>query len=147
MLNIHSIFEIFVLYFKCLFHISNIYSQFEIFVLYPKNLCYISNICSVLKRLYSLLSLFYTSISVQCFKYSFCISNIRSSCKIFILINSFYPNQGDLLVIFQPFSNIMCAQHCGGYLEYFGKQVHGASPMADCKQTTELMASTKRRHR
>ena len=45
MLNIHSIFQIFVLYFKCLFHIlnilfyiSNIYSQFEIFVQYPKNL-------------------------------------------------------------------------------------------------------------
>ena len=97
MLNIHSIsnicsvFRMFVPYFKYLFYISNIYSQFEIFVLYPKNLCYISNICCVLKWLYSLI-LFPTSISILCFKYLFCIPNIRSNSKIFILSNSFYPN-------------------------------------------------------
>ena len=76
--NICSVFQMFVPYFKYLFYMSNIYSQFEIFVQYPRNLCYISNICSVLKWLYSLPSLFCTSISVLCFKYSFCISNIRS---------------------------------------------------------------------
>ena len=76
--NICSVFQMFVPYFKYLFYISNIYSQFEIFVQYPKNLCCISNICFVLKWLYSLPSLFCTSISVLCFKYSLCISNIRS---------------------------------------------------------------------
>ena len=79
--NICSVFQMFAPYFKYLFYLSNIYSQFEIFVQYPKNLCYISNICSVLKwlcQLYSLPSLFCTSISVLCFKYSFCISNVCS---------------------------------------------------------------------
>ena len=85
--NICSVFQMFVPYFKYLFYISNIYSQFEIFVQYPTNLCYISNICCVLKWLYSLPSLFCTSISILCFKYSLCVSNIRSNCKIFILIN------------------------------------------------------------
>ena len=90
--NICSVFQIFVPYFKYLFYISNIYSQFEIFVPCHKTLCYISNICSVLKWFYSLPSLFCISISILCFKCSFCISNIHSNCKIFILINSFYPN-------------------------------------------------------
>ena len=76
--NICSVFQMFVPYFEYLSKISNIYSQFEIFVQYPKNMCYISNICSVLKWLYSLPSLFCTSISALCFKYSFCISNIGS---------------------------------------------------------------------
>ena len=63
--NICSVFQMFVPYFKYLFYISNVYSQFEIFVLYPKSLCYISDICSVLlKWLYSLPSLFCTSISI-----------------------------------------------------------------------------------
>ena len=82
--NISSVFQMLVPYFKYLFYISNIYSQFEIFVQYPKNLCYISNICSMLKWLYSLPSLFCT---IPCFKYSSCISNTRSICKIFISIN------------------------------------------------------------
>ena len=78
--NIFSVFQMFVPYFKYVFYISNIYFQFEIFVQYPKNLRYISNIYSVLKWFYSLPSLFCTSISVLCFKYSFCISNIHSNC-------------------------------------------------------------------
>ena len=85
--NICPVFQMFVPYFKYLFHISSSYSQFEIFLQYPKNPCYISNICYVLKWLYSLPSLFCTSLSILCFKYSFCISSICSNWKIFILIN------------------------------------------------------------
>ena len=82
--NICSAFQMFALYFKYLFYISNIYSQFEIFVQYPKNLCYISNICSVLKWLYSLPSLFFTSISIS----------IRSAFQIYVLIllQNIHPN-------------------------------------------------------
>ena len=91
MLDIHSIFQIFVLYFKCLFHILNIYSIFQIFIPNLKYLFYIPKICVILyfKYLFCVIKMaLFSSLLVLCFSF-YSVLNIRSAFQMYVLTGKY----------------------------------------------------------